>query len=138
MTGFAPHSPVTLSPMVQPVELEVREMPPLPLHIVGVDIRMSTIDLSTALNVWCSCGWPGDKIRIQLPPDARFDPLSDVPAEALEEAARSWRLHVRLSNRVHRIDRRNRKRAQTADPVDLSTTPEFAVEEARRGRHEEE
>ena len=81
---------------------------PGPRHTVGVEL-VQTRDDRSWLVVWCSCRWSGDQFDI----DGEVD-LEALPAEVLEAAARSWRLHVRLSNRVYSIDKRLRRRAARA------------------------
>lgn len=111
----APQIDVDVNPRLSITEEQVANLlswiqePRGPRHTVGVDIRARS-DLVISgpyLSVWCSCGWSGDRISLE-PSEIDPDIISD---DVIEEAARSWRLHVRLSNRVYASDKKLRKQA---------------------------
>lgn len=86
----------------------------VPRHVAGVDVKQHHLGDTPMsppfLDVWCSCGWEGPHLSVSS--DGRPVDLDNISAEVLEEAARSWRFHVRLSNRLHRTDKRLRRQAE--------------------------
>ncbi len=102
-----------IPPWPEMPELELEAIPehrPGPRHTVGVDFIPATSHGPIPyLKVWCSCGWNGLSIRL----DRAASP-ERLAVGPLEEAARNWRLHVRLSNVVLRTDKRLRRAAARA------------------------